>query len=273
MNEKIVITPPGRLNLPRWSELWEAREVAYRFGQRDIILRYRQTAVGVVWVLLQPLVAAGIFSIVFGNLAGLPTDGVPYFLFTYIGMLAWNLFNGLVGRASNSLVANQALVAKVFFPRMLVPLSSIFAVVLDFVVSLALGVVLLFYFQINPGWAILLMPVWLLCLILIAMGTALAASALMVKYRDVAYIIPWLLQVGLYATPIAYSLSAVPANFRWLFYANPLAWIIELFRSSMLGTTPSEPWLAAASIAACLLVFFGGVLVFQSREREFADLI
>lgn len=198
---KIVITPPGKLNLPKWSELWEAREVAYRFGQRDVILRYRQTAVGVVWVLLQPLVAAGVFSIVFGNLAGLPTDGVPYFLFSYVGMLAWNFFNGLVSRASGSLVANQALVAKVFFPRMLVPLSSVFAVLLDFLVALGLGIVLLFVYRVNPGWGVLLMPVWLICLLLFSLGLSLAASALMVKYRDVMYVIPWVLQIGLYATP------------------------------------------------------------------------
>lgn len=270
---KIVITPPGRLNFPRWSELWEAREVAYRFGQRDVILRYRQTAVGVVWVLLQPLVAAGVFSIVFGNLAGLPTDGVPYFLFSYVGMLAWNFFNGLVSRASGSLVANQALVAKVFFPRMLVPISSVFAVLLDFLVALALGIVLLIAYGVRPGWGILLMPIWLLCLLLFSMGISLGASALMVKYRDVMYVIPWVLQVGLYATPIAYSLTAVPSDFRWLFYANPLAWIIELFRTSMLGTTPSQVWLAPATIAVSALVAFLGVLVFQSREREFADLI
>lgn len=161
---RMVITPPGRLNMPKWRELWEAREVAYRFGQRDVILRYRQTAIGVVWVLLQPLVAAGVFSIVFGNLAGLPTDGVPYFLFSYIGMLAWNLFNGLVSRASGSLVANQELVAKVFFPRMLVPISSIFSVLLDFAVPLVLGIILLAVYGVNPGWGPCSCPCgWCVC--------------------------------------------------------------------------------------------------------------
>lgn len=270
---RIVIVPPGRLNLPRWRELWEARDVAFRFGQRDVILRYRQTAIGVVWVLLQPLAAAGIFSIVFGNLASLPSDGVPYFLFSYVGMLGWNLFNGLVSRASGSLVANQSLVAKVFFPRMLVPISSVFAVLIDFAVALVLGFVLLAVYGVNPGWGILMLPVWVTCILLFAMGISLATSALMVKYRDVSYVIPWVLQVGLYATPIAYSLSVVPDNFRWLFYGNPLAWMIELFRSSMLGTIPAEPWLAPATIVVSLLVLFLGVLVFQSREREFADLI
>lgn len=270
---RLVILPPGRLNLPRWRELWEAREVAYRFGRRDVILRYRQTAIGVIWVLLQPLAAAGIFSIVFGSLANLPSDGVPYFLFSYMGMLAWNLFNGLVSRASGSLVANQALVAKVFFPRMLVPISSVFAVLIDFAVSLVLGFVLLAVYRVNPGWGILWMPLWLACLLMFAMGISLATSALMVKYRDVMYVIPWVLQVGLYATPIAYSLSAVPDSFRWLFYGNPLAWMVELFRSSMLGTAPAEFWLGPGAILASIVVFLIGVLVFQSREREFADLI
>lgn len=270
---RLVILPPGRLNLPRWRELWEARDVAYRFGQRDVILRYRQTAIGVIWVLLQPLAAAGIFSIVFGNLANLPSDGIPYFLFSYVGMLAWNLFNGLVSRASGSLVANQALVAKVFFPRMLVPISTVFAVLIDFAVSLVLGFVLLAVYRVNPGWGIVWMPVWLVCLLMFAMGISLATSALMVKYRDVTYVVPWVLQVGLYATPIAYSLSAVPSNFRWLFYGNPLAWLVELFRSSLLGTTPTEPWLGPAAVVVSVLVLFLGVVVFQSREREFADLI
>ena len=270
---RIVITPPGRFNLPRWRELWDAREVALRFGQRDVILRYRQTAVGVVWVLLQPLVSAGIFTIIFGNLAALPSEGVPYFLFSYVGLLAWNLFSGLVGRSSGSLVANQALVSKVFFPRMLVPISTTLSVLLDFGVSLVLGVVLLLVYRVNPGWGVLMVPFWAILLVLTSLGLGLAASALMVKYRDVAYVIPWLLQVGLFATPVAYSLSAVPSEFRLLFYLNPLSWLVELFRSSMLGSAPSAWWLAPATIVVSLLVFLGGVVAFQSQERTFADLI
>lgn len=270
---RIVITPPGRFNLPRWRELWDAREVALRFGQRDVILRYRQTAVGVVWVLLQPLVGAGIFSIVFGNLAALPSDGVPYFLFSYIGMLAWNLFSGLLSRSSSSLVANQALVSKVFFPRLLVPISTTLSVLIDFAVAFVLGVVLLFVYRVNPGWGILLVPVWALLLVMLGLGLGLAAAAWMVKYRDIAYVVPWLLQVGLYATPVAYSLSAVPSEYRWFFYLNPLSWLVELFRSSILGTSPSIEWLAPASAIVSLLVFLGGVVAFQSQERAFADLI
>ena len=270
---RTVITPPGRFNLPAWREVWDAREVALRFGQRDVILRYRQTAVGVIWVLLQPLVSAGIFSIIFGQVASLPSDGVPYFLFSYSGLLAWNLFSGLVGRSSGSLVANQALVAKVFFPRMLVPISTVMSVLLDFAVAFVLGVVMIFVYGVNPGWGVMLVPVWALLLAMLGLGIGLASAAWMVKYRDIAYVVPWLLQVGLFATPVAYSINAVPAGFRWLVYANPIAWLVELFRSSMLGTVATQVWMAPAAAVVSVAVLFTGIVAFQSHDREFADLI
>lgn len=271
--DKIVITPPGRLALPRVAELWEAREVLYRFGLRDVLLRYRQTAVGVAWVLIQPLMSAGIFAIVFGQVAELPSNGVPYFLFSYVGMLAWNLFNGVVTRAAPSLVGNQALVSKVFFPRLLVPLSSAFAVLIDFAVALAMGIVLLFVYQVNPGWGILLLPLWVLLMLMLASGMAVAASALMVKYRDVGYVLPWLMQVLLYVSPVAYSLEAVPENLLWLFNLNPLTWILEGFRFSLLGLAAPPAWQVVGAVAAAVLSFVAGTLVFQRYEREFADVI
>jgi lipopolysaccharide transport system permease protein len=270
---RIVIRPPGRLNLPQWRELWEAREVLYRFGIRDIVLRYRQTAIGVAWVVLQPLVAAGIFSIVFGGVAKLPSGGVPYFVFSFAGMLAWNAFNNIVSRASNSLVANQTLVSKVFFPRLLVPLSSVISVLLDFVVALAMFVVLLIVFGINPGWPVLFTPVWLLITILLACGVGVAASAVTVKYRDVTYLLPWVLQILLYATPIAYSLKAVPQNLLWLFEINPLTWLMEAVRWSVLGQPIPPTWQLIALPLTALVVFFAGLLVFQRNERGFADVI
>lgn len=271
--DKIIITPPGRLSLPRIRELWEAREVLYRFGMRDILLRYRQTAVGVAWVLIQPLMAAGIFAIVFGQVADLPSDGIPYFLFSYVGLLAWNLFNGIVGRASPSLVGNQALISKVFFPRMLVPLSSALSVLLDFAVALALGVVLLVFYGIHPGWAVLFLPVWTALLVLLGSGVALAASAVMVKYRDVGYVLPWTMQILLYASPVAYSLQAVPENLTWIFTINPLTWLLEGFRFSLLGLAAPPAWQIVAAVVVCPSVFFLGTLVFQRFEREFADVI
>lgn len=270
---RIVITPPARFSLPAPRELWEAREVLYRFGLRDVVLRYRQTAVGVAWVLLQPLAAAGIFSIVFGQVANLPSAGIPYFIFSYVGMLAWNLFNGIVGRSAPSLVGNQALISKVFFPRMLVPLSSSLAVLIDFVVALGLGIVLLAIYAINPGWPILLLPLWVFLMVLLGAGIGLAASAVMVKYRDVAYVLPWALQILFFASPVAYSLEAVPERLHALYNLNPLTWYLEEFRFSLLGLPAPAPWQIAGSVVVALLVFLGGTLVFQHLEREFADVI
>nr|NLI51565.1 ABC transporter permease [Propionibacterium sp.] len=270
---RIVIEPPGRLNLPPLRELWEAREVALTFGQRDVVLRYRQTAVGVLWVVLQPLVAAGIFSIIFGGVAKLPSGGVPYFLFSFVGMLVWNAFANVVSRASSSLVANQALVAKVFFPRALVPLSTTLSVLLDFAVASVLGLALLVAFGVSPGWSLLLVPFWLLCAVLLALGIGLWAAAVMVKYRDVAYVVPWVVQVGLYATPVAYASAAAPANLRWFFDVNPLAWVVEGFRAAFLGVGAVPWWQAVAAPLVSLAVFGLGLVFFQAREREFADLI
>jgi len=270
---RIVITPPGALNLPRFRELWEAREIFYRFGARDVVLRYRQTVVGVTWVVLQPLVTAAIFAVVFGQVADLPSGDVPYFLFAFTGMMAWNLFSGVLSRSAPSLVANQALVSKVFFPRMLVPLSTMLSVLLDFAVSLVLFVVLLVVNGVNPGWAILTAPLWILCALVLASGLGLAGAALNVKYRDVTYVLPWITQVLLYATPVAYALDAVPDDIRWLFDLNPLTWLLEGFRWAFLGAPQPAVWQIWALPLTAVVVLLGGMLVFQKLEREFADVI
>jgi lipopolysaccharide transport system permease protein len=268
-----VVEPPRRLNLPRLSDLWQAREVVLRLAQRDIIVRYRQTVLGVAWVILQPIASAGVFSLVFGTVAKLSSDGLPYFLFSLAGMLPWNLFNGALGRASSSLLANQSLVSKVFFPRVLVPLSTAASVLLDFVVGLAVGVVLLFVFQVNPGWPVLLLPVWTLLITMLGMGIGMATSAMIVRYRDVGYVLPWLLQILLYASPVAYALSSVPDRLRWLFDINPITWFLESFRWSLVGTAAPPLWQMGGLVIVSVGVFLLGLVYFQSREREFADII
>ncbi|HWL78351.1 ABC transporter permease [Microbacterium sp.] len=268
-----VITPPGRLNMPDWREVWRAREVAVRLAQRDIIVRYRQTILGFTWVLLQPLVSAGVFTIVFSYIAGLSTGPTPAFLFTLVGMLAWNLFNGALGRSSSSMVSNQSLVQKVFFPRLLVPVSSLASVLLDFAVGLVLAIVLIFVFGIVPGWGVLLLPVWALLIGILGTGFGLTAAAYLVKYRDVGYVLPWALQVLLYASPVAYSVSEVPEGIRWLFDINPVTWFLEIMRWSLLGTAQPPVWQIVALIIAAPLVFLLGTIVFQKNEREFADYI
>lgn len=273
MSRTIVITPPGRLSLPDWRELWEAREVFWRFGTRDLMLRYRQTALGVVWVILQPLLSAGIFSIVFGRIAKLPSDGVPYFIFSFAGMLAWSLFSGTITRAAPSLVTNQALVSKVFFPRILIPLSSVLSVLVDFLVAGVLMAALLFAYGIWPGWPILLLPLWMLLVLLLASGIGLASSALMVTYRDIQYIVPFVLQTLLYASPLAYSVSAIDPKIRWLFDLNPLTWLLEGFRWSLLGLAQPPAWQIVAAVTGSLVVFGAGSLIFSKMERGFADVI
>lgn len=265
-----VITPPGRVSMPNLRELWQAREVLYQFGMRDVVLRYRQTAVGIIWVLLQPLVSAGIFSIVFGSVAQLSSDGVNYFVFSFVGMLAWNLFNNIITRSTNSIVSSQAMISKVYFPRMLVPMSGILSVLLDFAIALGLGFVLLLIYGINPGWPVLLLPIWVALLVLLAAGIGLAASAVMVKYRDVAYVVPWMLQTLLFASPVAY---AVPKDLQTLYNLNPLTWFLELFRYSLVGLPAPEPWKIVAAVAVSVVVFVGGAFAFQQFEREFADVI
>jgi lipopolysaccharide transport system permease protein len=266
----IVITPPGKFSLPKVRQLWEAREVLYRFGARDVTLRYRQTLLGVVWVILQPLLTALIFAVVFGKVAKLPSGGVPYMVFAFAGLLAWNLFNGIISRASTSLVSNRDLVSKVFFPRMLVPLSTSVSTITDFLVSVVFMAVLLIVFGITPGLAIVAFPVWTVMVILLASGCGLVAAALQVRYRDIAYVVPFALQFLLFASPVGY---AVPKHYEVLFSINPLTWLLNEFRWSFLNQPAPPIWQIVLSIVVPVVVFVAGVLVFEQMERGFADVI
>ena len=270
---KIVITPPGRFSLPKISELWEAREVLYRFGARDVTLRYRQTALGVVWVVLQPLAVAVLFALVFGKVAKLSTGGVKPVVFSFTGLLAWNLFSGIIGRAQGSLVSNRDLVSKVFFPRMLVPLATVYSCIIDFLVSAAFLAVMLVIYGINPGVAVLLSPVWTLMVILLASGIGLVTSALTVRYRDVNYFVPFMLQFLLYASPIAYSIANVPASYRVVYDLNPLTWLLQEFQWSFVRQPAPPGWQIVLSIVVPILVFLGGAIIFEQMERGFADVI
>jgi lipopolysaccharide transport system permease protein len=269
----IVITPPGRFSLPKVGELWEAREVLYRFGARDVTLRYRQTALGVVWVVLQPLLTALIFALVFGKVAKLPSGGVPYVTFSFVGLTAWNLFNGVVTRSQIALVANRDLVSRVFFPRMLVPLATAYSCIVDFFVSVGFLIVLLVIDGIRPGWPVLLAPVWFLMVLLLAGGVGLVTSALTVRYRDVNYFVPFMLQFLLYASPVAYAASAIPAKYQWIYNINPLTWILEEFRWSFINQPAPPGWQLALSIVVPIVVFLGSAIIFEQMERSFADLI
>jgi lipopolysaccharide transport system permease protein len=203
----------------------------------------------------------------------LPTGGVPYFLFSFSGMLAWNLFSAIISRSTPSLVSNSALVSKVYFPRILVPLSIVYSVLVDFAVSFGLLVIMLFAYRVNPGFAIVLLPIWVLLVILLASGIGFVFCAMMVSYRDVQYVVPFLVQFGLYASPVAYSTTAVPERYRAFYDLNPMTWLLEEFRWSTLGQPAPSVLHIALSVVVSVAVFVAGAVVFSKMERGFADVI
>ena len=258
------------LNLP---EAWKFRDLLFALAARDLKLRYKQTALGVVWVIAQPLMAAAIFSFVFGKVARLSSDGVPYLLFSFAGLLGWNLFSTTVTKCSGCLVGNSQLISKVFFPRLILPLSTIPSVLVDFAVAAAMMALLMAIHGVAPGWGILLMPVWMAVLLMLALGIGLGAAALAVPYRDVQYIVPVFMQILLYASPIAYAISAVPEHLRSVYLCNPLSAPLEAFRASLLHTAwPGWESLAVAA-GFSAVVFLAGLYAFKRMERQFADVI
>ncbi len=268
--KEIVITPPSRLSLPKPGAMWEAREVLVRFGMRDITLRYRQTALGVSWVILQPFLSAGVLTIIFGKVAKLPTNGVPTYLFAYSGMLVWNVFSGILGRGGGSLVGNSGLISKVFFPRILVPLSVIYSTILDFFVAFAFMGVLLGIYGIDPTWRIVTLPIWVLLACLLGSGAALIIAPLMVYFRDVAYLVPFALSLLQYASPLAYS---VPKQYRTFFDLNPITWLLEGTRWSLLRQAAPPTLHLVGAVALPCIVFFLGAMFFEQRERTMIDVI
>ena len=270
----VLVIEPGGTSLRRYlRDLAHHRDLTQVLAKRDLTLRYRQTALGVVWVVLQPLLAAGILTFVFNKIAKLPTDGVPAFLFTFAGMLVWTAINGTLTRTTNSLVQNATLVAKVFFPRLILPLSTLASVILDFVVSLALLLVLLMTNHVGLHAPFILIPLWLLLGILIAQGIGLFLASLCVHYRDVAQITPVLLQLLMYLSPVAYSVNAVPARFATVYHLNPFAAIIEASRWSLVGTPLPEAWTLIYAAGFAVVAFLGGMITLERLEQRFADVI
>lgn len=269
----IVIVPGSTPLLQYARDLWHHRDLLRVLAFRELTIRYRQTALGAVWVVLQPLLAAGLLSFVFGRVARLPTDGVPSFLFTYTGMLVWSAFSQSLTRCTMSLVSNVGLVAKIFFPRLVLPLSTVVAVMVDFCVTLGLVLVLLFTNGLPPGPEIVLLPVWILLMLMLAQGIGSFLGSFAARYRDFGHVTPFLVQLGLYASPVAYSVSAVPDRYLGLYYLNPVVGLLEAFRWSLLATPfPTAAHLAYSTVIACV-VFVVGLVTFERRERIFADVI
>src|SRR5581483_11617023 len=248
-------------------------DLLFTLAGRDIKVRYKQTFLGVTWIILQPLMAAGVFSFVFGKVAKLPSDGIPYFIFSYAGLLGWNVFSNTLSKASNSMLGNSHLISKVYFPRLVLPLSGIFTTLLDFGVALVVMFFLMLIHHIPFAWPLLLLPIWVALTMLVALGIGLISAALTVRYRDIGHILPVATQLLMYGSPVAYAVSAVPASLHGAYFLNPLASLLECFRWSLLDTgTPDFRWLLYAT-GISFGTFIVGAFAFKRMEREFADVI
>jgi lipopolysaccharide transport system permease protein len=259
-----------RLNL---RDLWAYRELLYFLVWRDIKVRYKQTALGAAWAVIQPVMTMLVFSVFFGRLAKVPSDGIPYPVFAFAALLPWQLFAFSLTESSNSLVGSQNLITKVYFPRLVIPLSSVLAGVVDFAIAFAVLLIMMLYYGIRPTAAIAWLPLFVLLALATALSVGLWFSALNVKYRDVRYTIPFLTQFWMFATPVAYSSTLVPEKWRVWYGLNPMAGVVEGFRWALLGKSGGPGGLLWVSVLAVLLLLFGGLFYFRRTESTFADIV
>jgi lipopolysaccharide transport system permease protein len=267
------ITPPSRWWELPFGELWDYRELLYFFVWRDIKVRYKQTAIGAAWAVLQPFLTMLVFSLFFGRLARIPSQGLPYPIFYYSALLPWMYFAGALQNATSTIVENQRLITKVYFPRLVLPFSSVLSGLVDFGISFLMFVAMMIYYGIRPGWALLVLPVFLLLSVLTALGVGLWLSALNAIYRDVRYVVPFLVQFWMFASPVAYPSSLVPAKWRWLYGLNPMAGVIEGFRWSLTGHGDPPGRLMLVSASVVLVVLLSGLAYFQKMETTVADVV
>jgi lipopolysaccharide transport system permease protein len=269
----VYLIAPSRGWAPvRLAELWEFRELFGILVWRQVRVRYKQTALGVAWAVIQPVMTMVVFSVLFGRLARIPTDGVPYPIFVYCALLPWQLFAYSLTEASNSVVASQQLLTKVYFPRLLLPLASVSVSLVDFALSFVVFAVLMIWYGSAPGWAVLSVPLWTLLAVMTAVAVSVWLSALNVRYRDVRYTLPFLTQLWLFSTPVAYPTSSVPEPWRFWYALNPMVGVVDGFRWALVGGPwPGMTVFVSAVAVAVLLV--GGAFYFRRTERTFADVV
>lgn len=268
-----IVLEPGSADRQYWRDLWAYREIFLILCWRDIKVRYKQMVIGVAWAVLRPLLTMAVLTIVFGRLGKFPSEGnAPYALMVFAGMLPWFLFSTALSEASASIVSNASIVGKVYFPRLLIPLSAMGSAFVDFLVSLALLLPLMAWYGYFPGWRVVFLPLWVLMAIAACLGPALWLTALNVRYRDFRYLIPFVLQIGLYLSPVGFTSSMVPADWRLVYSLNPIVGVIDGFRWSLVGAQPYWPGLAASAVVSAFFLWLG-LRRFRSTERSFADML
>lgn len=275
-NTYSLIIEPGRTEKNYWTDLYRYRELFYILSWRDLKVRYKQTVVGVLWAVLRPFLTMVVFTVVFGKLAKMEPEGnVPYAIMVFAAMLPWQFFSNALSEASNSLIGNANLLSKVYFPRLIVPASSVITSFVDFLISFGLLIVLMFYYQYVPSWRIVFLPIYIFLSFLAAFGLGLYLTALNVKYRDFRYIIPFIVQFGLYISPVGFSSNVIPEEWKPLYYLNPMVTIIDGFRWCIIKDSPTDPLSIYAffSIAMSIVIMYLAIRKFRRMEKTFADLI
>jgi len=269
----VTIEPPKSWVSLRLRDLWQYRELLYFLTWRDVKVRYKQTLLGAAWAILQPLLTMLIFTLLFGRFAGIPSEGIPYPLFAFGGLLIWIFFSNSVTNSGNSLVASANLLTKIYFPRMIIPAAAVGAGLVDLLLAFVIQIVLMAYYQVRVTWAITMIPLLVLLTTMLALGVGMWLSALNVKYRDIRYAIPFLIQLWMFASPIIYPLSMLPAKWQWVLMLNPLTGIIQNFRVALFGNQNFEWKSLAASAVITLLVLVYSTFSFRRMERHFADIV
>jgi len=254
-------------------ELWQYRELLYFLIWRDVKVRYKQTAIGAAWAIIQPLMTMIIFTVVFGKFANMPSDGLPYPIFSFAALLPWTYFSKALNQSVSSVVADANLITKVYFPRLLLPLSAVVGGLIDFAIAFVFLLAMMAWYGLAPQWGILLLPFFVLLTMLTALSVSVWLSVVNVRYRDVGQAIPFLVQIWLFASPVAYSASVVPENWRFLYNLNPLAGIIEGFRWALLGSQNPPIVSLLSTTAVVLALLYGGIVFFKRMEKTFADVV
>ncbi len=269
-----IIKPPSGWSALNLRDLWNYRELIYFMTWRDLKVRYKQTLLGASWAIIKPLLTMVVFTIFFGNLAGVPSDGVPYPIFSFTGLLPWELFATALAVASRSLVQNRHMITKIYFPRMILPISSVLAGLVDFFIAFLVLAAMMVYYQIKPTSDIWTLPLFLLLAMITALGVGLWLSAMNVLYRDINYITPFLVQFWMFITPIAYGSSLVPEEWQVIYSLNPMVSVVEGFRWALLGTSQGAPSITlVVSTAVAVLLLITGLIYFRRTERLFADMV
>ncbi|HUU69819.1 MAG TPA: ABC transporter permease [Planctomycetota bacterium] len=261
------------MNLEWLREIWQYRELFYFLVWRDVKVRYKQTVLGAAWAVIQPFFSMVVFTLFFQRLANMPSDGIPYPIFSYSALIPWTYFSTAISTAGNSLVANSNLLTKVYFPRVAVPASSAFGGIVDFSIASVVLLAIMAYYRFSPQWSLLLWPVLVVPLVVLALGVGMFMAALNVRYRDIRYALPFFVQIWLFVTPIIYPTSIIPEKFRVLMFLNPLAGIIEGFRACVFPQREINWALLSVSIVTTVVIFIVGALYFRKTERTFADIV